>query len=166
MPDADQGAVRIVLRCPHCNLNQFEPLSGKCRRCKGLMREQEQVEVEAESKPKPKPKPVSPTPFLPLPSFWLPILLTGLRQRAGITQQELANRLGTPRNYVSKVENAVCLPRMDRAAIYADALGVPFARVMQMCDWLIDSAKTESAADSPCNPIDNQANVTGVLNVS
>jgi transcriptional regulator with XRE-family HTH domain len=51
-------------------------------------------------------------------------LLKEARIRAGLTQQELAKKVGINHSYISKMENEDFLPSHDKAERLADALGM------------------------------------------
>jgi transcriptional regulator with XRE-family HTH domain len=59
--------------------------------------------------------------------------LRDLRTGAGITQVELAERLGKPQSYVSKVERAERLLDPVELRWWCDALGAEVAKVVR--DW-------------------------------
>ncbi|MCU1285914.1 MAG: putative transcriptional regulator [Acidobacteriales bacterium] len=91
---------REVLRCVHCELNQFVTKSRNCRRCRKPV-EAEVVEVKAVAiASAPKLPPVIGHEKKDL-GFAIWFIRTGL----GLSQQETAQRLGTYRTYVSKLEN-------------------------------------------------------------
>lgn len=51
-------------------------------------------------------------------------LLREERERAGLTQEELAKKVGVDNSYISKMENEVASPTRDVAVKLADALGL------------------------------------------
>jgi DNA-binding XRE family transcriptional regulator len=90
--------VADTIRCPHCDLNQFETKDGKCRRCRRFFVE-------------PVPLPV---PLLPDPSHkrqhgtaitWqLPIAFRIVRGASGLSQSDLGKVATVTRQYISKIE--------------------------------------------------------------
>jgi len=56
-------------------------------------------------------------------NFKLGILLRQAREAAGLTQEELAARLGTPKSTISKIENRAEDVRLNLLRQYAEALG-------------------------------------------
>ena len=56
-------------------------------------------------------------------NFKLGILLRQAREAAGLTQEELAERLGTPKSTISKIENHAEDVRLTLLRRYAEALG-------------------------------------------
>lgn len=51
-------------------------------------------------------------------------VLIASRTEAGLTQRELAAKLGRPRSYISKIESGERIPRITEFCDIADALGV------------------------------------------
>ncbi|MGH9468322.1 MAG: helix-turn-helix domain-containing protein [Terriglobales bacterium] len=104
---------REVLRCPQCQLVQYRTQSGLCRRCRNS--------VDAVPEPAPPPALVSKLPAelepgietaeatgVPVPDVAAAIRLW--RQRRGLSQRQLAERMRVPRTYVSKIENDKATP--------------------------------------------------------
>lgn len=56
-------------------------------------------------------------------NFKLGVLLRQAREAAGLTQEELAERLGTPKSTISKIENRAEDVRLTLLRQYAEALG-------------------------------------------
>ena len=56
-------------------------------------------------------------------NFKLGVLLRQAREAAGLTQEEIAERLGTPKSTVSKIENHAEDVRLTLLRRYAEALG-------------------------------------------
>ncbi len=56
-------------------------------------------------------------------NFKLGILLRQAREAAGLTQEDLAERLGTPKSTISKIENRAEDVRLTLLRQYAEALG-------------------------------------------
>ncbi|PNG50122.1 MULTISPECIES: helix-turn-helix transcriptional regulator [unclassified Variovorax] len=63
-------------------------------------------------------------------SFTLAANLRTFRTRAGLSQEELADRAGVHRTYVSQVERQVVNPTLASVSKLADALGLPLARLL------------------------------------
>jgi len=55
--------------------------------------------------------------------FKLGILLRQARQAAGLTQEDIARRMGTPTSTISKIENDTENVRLSLLRQYAEALG-------------------------------------------
>jgi hypothetical protein len=138
---------RKTTRCLHCELNQFELVSRKCRRCGEWLRPEDAPPLpEPEPPPVPLHLPATPAPFSPVldrrfsrpsspPLAWLPVVLYILRTQSGLSQRQLATRLHTQRIYISKVENGV-RPTLWSFERYAEGLGVSMQKVMEMCEEL------------------------------
>ncbi len=63
------------------------------------------------------------------------------RKKAGLSQEELAERLGVTRQSVSKWECGAALPELDKLAVLVSTFGVT-------ADWLISDAEPEDNSDS------------------
>src|ERR1017187_5583753 len=90
---------REVLRCDHCSLVQFRTANDLCRRCHKCH------EVEL---PVAEPAPLALVPPLPEKSGGLQVAsaVRDLRHVRNLSQRQLAARMGVPRTYISKIENA------------------------------------------------------------
>lgn len=119
---------RSTIRCPHCELNQFITKNGECRRCKRAFVEPEKPadDLVAIEVVRPRTATWDERVFAPL--------LRLLRGAQGLSQRQLALRLGVPRTYVSKLENSHCLPTMDSLHAIAAALGITTQGLMLMYD--------------------------------
>jgi transcriptional regulator with XRE-family HTH domain len=110
---------RDTVRCDHCGLVQFPASNNLCRRCHIDL--DEELELE--------PEPVTPAPLLipvPVPSGpgKLALSVRSWRLRRGLSQRELAVRMGTPRTYISKTECGKVTPTLSSLERLAAALGV------------------------------------------
>src|SRR3974377_219895 len=108
---------REVVRCDQCHLVQFKTVNNLCRRCRTSLDEDE-------------PEPIL-TPCLAVPEaasdrseVQVAAAIRNLRQRAGLSQRQLALRMGVPRTYVSKIENEKATPTLSSLARLAAALEV------------------------------------------
>ncbi|VTU41947.1 MULTISPECIES: helix-turn-helix domain-containing protein [unclassified Variovorax] len=63
-------------------------------------------------------------------SLTLAANLRTFRLRAGLSQEELADRAGVHRTYVSQVERQVVNPTLASVSKLSDALGLPLARLL------------------------------------
>ncbi len=64
-------------------------------------------------------------------------VLREVRAEAGISQNELAARIGCARSFISFMETGVNLPGMNSLVILADALGIPADElVRRVCERL------------------------------
>ncbi len=68
-------------------------------------------------------------------------LLKAAREQSGLTQRELASRIGKSYSYVAKIETGYA--RMDIAQIrsYLDAVGTPFLDFMRRFDEAVRQAE-------------------------
>lgn len=113
---------REVIRCRSCGLVQYVAASGRCRKCHGTF-DAEALAPAATLAP--------PTAAVPQPAFSVAIPLKRTRLALGLSQLKLANRLGVPRTYISKMENGRCVPGMESIARLAEALGVSMADLVE-----------------------------------
>ncbi len=59
--------------------------------------------------------------------------IRSLRQRSGLSQRQLALRMGVPRTYVSKIENEKATPTLSSLARLAQALEVSVPDLLREC---------------------------------
>jgi transcriptional regulator with XRE-family HTH domain len=59
--------------------------------------------------------------------------IRNLRQRSGLSQRQLAIRMGVPRTYVSKIENEKATPTLSSLARLASALQVTVPDLLHEC---------------------------------
>lgn len=94
---------RDVLRCDYCLLTQFPASDNNCRRCHRAL----------DSDPGPLLVVVAPRPEPTVTvSETVARSIRELRLAAGLSQRQLAGRMGVPRSYVSKVENEKATPTL------------------------------------------------------
>src|SRR5438067_6057013 len=110
---------REVVRCDHCLLVQFRTSNNNCRRCHASLDEE----------PEPEPISVAPPLMMPVPGTGrghlnLATSIRSLRLRGGLSQRQLAGRMGVPRTYVSKIENEKATPTLSSLERLAKALEV------------------------------------------
>src|SRR5271157_5025760 len=118
---------REVVRCDFCHLTQFRTINNLCRRCRTSLEEDE-------------PEPIL-TPCLPVAAVetsdrsevQVATAIRSLRQRAGLSQRQLAIRMGVPRTYVSKIENEKATPTLSSLARLAAALEVSVPDLLVQC---------------------------------
>src|SRR5258707_15236441 len=116
---------REVLRCDHCHLVQFRTNNNLCRKCRTSLDEDE------------------PEPILEIPPpveapangrhshLQVASAIRMLRQKAGLSQRQLALRMSVPRTYVSKIENEKAMPTLSSLQRLATALEVSIADLVQ-----------------------------------
>jgi transcriptional regulator with XRE-family HTH domain len=59
--------------------------------------------------------------------------IRSLRQHHGLSQRQLALRMGVPRTYVSKIENQKATPTLSSLARLAEALTVSVSELLRAC---------------------------------
>jgi transcriptional regulator with XRE-family HTH domain len=114
---------REVLRCDHCSLVQFRTANALCRRCHKCL------EVEL-----PAPEPA--LELVPAPSeqeggIQVATAVRDLRHVRNLSQRQLAARMGVPRTYISKIENAKAMPTLSSLDRLARALRVDIASLLR-----------------------------------
>lgn len=104
--DTTKGAIR----CRACSCNQFRTASAQCRRCG------EPYDTPSPSEPA-KPAPIQPakrfSPWIEETEYvrvYVGEHIAHMRQTLGWSQKQLAVKMQTPRQYVSKVERGRALP--------------------------------------------------------
>src|SRR6202023_1177614 len=107
---------REVVRCDHCLLVQFRTSNNLCRRCHISLDEEEPEIVQT---PAPQLVPPAHRGHLNLASS-----IRAMRLRNGLSQRQLAGRMGVPRTYVSKIENEKATPTLSSLERLARALEV------------------------------------------
>lgn len=71
------------------------------------------------------------------PKGALGILIRGRRKKLGISQPELAKKVGMKRQYLSRIELGICLLNSDKSDIYIDR----FAKILKMSRRKIQKAR-------------------------
>ena len=110
---------REVVRCDKCSLVQFRTTNNLCRKCRYSLVPVVLVLVV-----------VSPQPAVHAPSnsshsqLQIAASIRNLRQRAGLSQRQLAMRMQVPRTYVSKIENEKATPPLSSLQCLVSALCV------------------------------------------
>jgi transcriptional regulator with XRE-family HTH domain len=118
---------REVVRCDDCHLVQFKTANNLCRRCRASLDEDE-------------PDPIL-TPAVPVAvaeqgdrsGIEVAKAIRNLRQRCGLSQRQLAMRMGVPRTYVSKIENEKATPTLSSLERLAQALEVTVPDLLHEC---------------------------------
>ncbi|MGC2109508.1 MAG: helix-turn-helix transcriptional regulator [Candidatus Korobacteraceae bacterium] len=131
---------REVVRCDECHLVQFRTVNNLCRRCRTSLDEDE-------------PEPIL-TPQLALAEvednrseIQVAKAIRSLRQRSGLSQRQLALRMGVPRTYVSKIENEKATPTLSSLARLANALEVSVPDLLRACGPSRDDEINELLTD-------------------
>lgn len=125
LPPSAVGDAREILKCFYCKLSQFHHESNKCRRCKRCV---DGPEVAA---PPPtvalliaSTQPLWPVTSPKLLAAVVADVLVECRAAAQLSQRGLAARMGLPRTYISKLENARAFPSLLSLYRLLDAAGV------------------------------------------
>jgi transcriptional regulator with XRE-family HTH domain len=118
---------REVVRCDHCHLVQFRTVNNLCRKCRTSLDEDEPEPILAQPVPMMEPERSSHS------EVQVAIAIRSLRQRSGLSQRQLALRMGVPRTYVSKIENEKATPTLSSLARLADALTVSVPELLNAC---------------------------------
>src|ERR1044072_8763944 len=110
---------REVVRCDRCQLVQFRTNNNLCRRCHICLDPEEPEPVVLAPVPEPRPSNGNGHAHLQVA-----LAIRTLRQRAGLSQRQLALRMSVPRTYVSKIENDKATPTLSSLERLARALEV------------------------------------------
>jgi len=112
---------RIVLRCKHCTLVQFQTASRRCRRCRRPFFK----DTAAPVVPNIVEKTVAERRQRPV-ARWL----KELRTARHLSQRKLAELMRVPRTYISKVEASHATPTLRLLSSMANALQVSIAELV------------------------------------
>lgn len=122
---------REVRRCRHCHLNQFMTGNGMCRKCRHSM--------IPEPQPIPDVQPVATVnngygrpSCAPVNGAKIDVAFAVklLRTANGLSQSQLARKLGCPRTWISKIETRAASPQVDSIIELAAALeATPYALI-------------------------------------
>ena len=118
---------REVVRCDHCHLVQFRTINNLCRKCRTSLDEDEPEPILAQ------PVPVAEPVHSSRSDVQVAQAIRSLRQRSGLSQRQLALRMGVPRTYVSKIENEKATPTLSSLARLAEALTVSVPDLLNAC---------------------------------
>src|SRR5438105_7255316 len=100
---ATAAEAKEVIRCKKCRLNQFMTRQGSCRRCHQPLLCQEPAVVANEYVPPPSTGPARP-PVDMATAIWM------MRSARGLSQRDMARKMGIARTYISKLESNRCMP--------------------------------------------------------
>lgn len=125
---------REVLRCPQCQLVQFRTLNSLCRRCRGSL-DAAPVPVLCAAVPAIKVNPEMEPGVETAEATGVPVpdvagAIRQWRQRRGLSQRQLAERMHVPRTYVSKIENDKATPTLTSLERMAVAMETTIARLL------------------------------------
>jgi len=109
---------REVVRCDHCYLVQFRTNNGLCRRCHTSLDPDEPEILTPEPVAEPQADQAARS------GLQVAAAIRAFRQKANLSQRQLALRMQVPRTYVSKIENEKATPTLASLERLADALEV------------------------------------------
>src|ERR1700744_404202 len=118
---------RDVVRCDDCHLVQFKTTNNLCRRCRASLDEDEPEPILVPAMPMVEAEESSRS------DVQVAKAIRSLRQRSGLSQRQLAIRMGVPRTYVSKIENEKATPTLSSLARLAAALEVTVPDLLREC---------------------------------
>src|SRR5271157_2295671 len=118
---------REVVRCDHCHLVQFRTSNNLCRKCRTSLDEDEPEPILAQ------PEPVMAAATSIRSEVQVAQAIRSLRLHHGLSQRQLALRMGVPRTYVSKIENEKATPTLSSLARLANALTVSVPELLTAC---------------------------------
>jgi len=118
---------REVVRCDHCHLVQFRTSNNLCRKCRTSLDEDEPEPILAQ------PLPVMEPAGANRSEVQVAQAIRSLRLGRGLSQRQLALRMGVPRTYVSKIENEKATPTLSSLARLAEALTVSVPELLRAC---------------------------------
>ncbi|MGA2903876.1 MAG: helix-turn-helix transcriptional regulator, partial [Candidatus Korobacteraceae bacterium] len=118
---------REVVRCDDCHLVQFRTINNLCRRCRTSLDEDEPEPILSAAMP------LAEAEDSGEPTVHVAKAIRDLRHRSGLSQRQLAIRMGVPRTYVSKIENEKATPTLSSLARLAAALEVSVPDLLVEC---------------------------------
>jgi len=130
-----------VVRCDQCHLVQFRTFNNLCRRCRTSLDEDEPEPILTQQLQLAEPEPSSRS------EVHVAQAIRSLRLRGGLSQRQLALRMGVPRTYVSKIENEKATPTLSSLARLANALEVSVPDLLRACGPSRDDEINELMAD-------------------
>lgn len=119
----DPVTAREVVRCPHCQLVQFQTANGNCRKCRKALAKE--IALAPAVKETGRPAGVRPVDVLDGRPYDVGIAVWVLRKAMGLSGRQLATRMNVPRTYITKVENDKATPTLRSLARLSESLGVP-----------------------------------------
>src|SRR5271170_2799981 len=132
---------REVVRCDDCHLVQFRTNNNLCRRCRTSLDEDEPEPILTAVMPPPEPEESGER------EVHVAKAIRDLRHRSGLSQRQLAMRMGVPRTYVSKIENEKATPTLSSLARLAGALEVTIPDLLCACGPSREDEINEALAD-------------------
>lgn len=134
---------REVVRCDHCHLVQFRTVNNMCRKCRTSLDEDEPEPILACRSAAPVMEPASSSRS----EVQVAQAIRSLRLQNGLSQRQLALRMGVPRTYVSKIENEKATPTLSSLARLASALAVSVPDLLTACSPPPDNEISQLLSD-------------------
>ena len=132
---------REVVRCDDCHLVQFKTVNNLCRRCRASLDEDEPEPILMPAMPAVEVEDTNRS------DVQVAKAIRSLRLRSGLSQRQLALRMGVPRTYVSKIENEKATPTLSSLARLANALEVTVPDLLHECGPSREDEITELLTD-------------------
>ncbi len=115
---------RPTLTCQHCQLVQFAPRSGRCRRCRQRIFESEHLLAGIACLLNGTGDPP------PSAAGQIGRQITTLRQQAGLSQGQMALAMNTHRTHLSRIESGRVVPSLPTLERIAGALGMSLGELI------------------------------------
>ncbi len=113
---ASSTEAKTVIRCKKCHLNQYMTRQGNCRRCRQPLLCVEPPVID----PQPSTTPVG----TPRPRVDMATAIWMMRSARGLSQRDMARKMGIARTYISKLESNRCMPSAAQISRIADTLEI------------------------------------------
>ncbi|HVB40323.1 MAG TPA: helix-turn-helix transcriptional regulator [Terriglobales bacterium] len=129
------AGTREVLRCPSCQLNQYRTHNSQCRRCHAGLDAPPAAALPLAVLGALHPASLEPgietaaATGIPVPD--VAGAIRAWRQRRGLSQRQLAERMAVPRTYVSKIENDKATPTIASLRRVASAMDTSVATLLE-----------------------------------
>jgi DNA-binding XRE family transcriptional regulator len=114
---ATSAAAKEVIRCKNCRLNQYMTRQGNCRRCHQPLVCPEPVAAVSPTIAAPSTGPARPRVDMAT-AIWM------LRSARGLSQRDMARKMGIARTYISKLESNRCMPSAAQISRIAGTLEI------------------------------------------
>jgi len=136
---------KAVIRCQKCQLNQFMTRQGTCRRCRCALRCEEPPVIVHEFQPAQSGQSAGPA----RPSVDMATAIWLLRSARGLSQRDMAKKMGIPRTYISKLERNRCVPSPGQIRRIAGTLEVSEYCLVALASWTTISSERGSEPGRP-----------------
>ena len=116
---------KAVIRCQKCQLNQFMTRQGNCRRCHQPLLCEEPPVIVPEFQPAQSARSAQ-SSGAARPSIDMATAIWLVRSARGMSQRDMAKKMGIARTYISKLEGNRCVPSPPqiRRIAHSGGLGV------------------------------------------